>query len=94
MDGNSLFFDICVFVNYGLLLKRIHKSMKNNSNYLEVEKKLSNTYNANIKICDCIQSPLTFGFIKTTILMPASTLIMTEKRAAVSYLSRENSCKT
>ncbi len=67
------------FVNYGLLLKRIHKSMKNNSNYLEVEKKLSNTYNANIKICDCIQSPLTFGFIKTTILMPASTLIMTEK---------------
>ena len=67
------------FLNYWLLLKQIRKFRKDSSRYAEFENKLSNTYKANIKICDWIQSPLTFGFFRTTILMPISTLTMTEK---------------
>lgn len=77
--GIGFLLALIFFLNYWLLLKRIRKFRMNSSRYVEFENTLSNTYRANIKICDWVQSPLTFGFFRTTILMPASALTMTEK---------------
>lgn len=70
---------LCMFVlNYCRFLKRIYKTTSadgfNGLFHISHNKKHIHT-----KMCTSIQSPLTFGIFKSTILLPQSVLVMTEE---------------